>query len=363
METIREIRPETENGIVYRNPNSFFGYCGWPTVCIDEKGVLYVAASGFRAAHICPFGKTVLFKSFDCGKTWSVPMVVNDTYLDDRDAGIVPLGDDRLLLTWFSHPTEAYQNKYKKTITTAWTVSGSLIDQAYPTIPAEHSRGGSFLRLSGDGGMTWGDTIRVPVSTPHGPIRRRDGSLLYLGRVLYYTGSDGSVNDDLCAYESRDNGKTWERLGAIPVDPSWRIPCEPHVLELEDGRLLATFRIRSAEVVLTMLRTVSEDGGRTWSFPESLETNGAPPHLMRHSSGAIVLSFGRRTEPFGQRARISRDDGETWEAEYILRDDGPTLDLGYPSTVELPDGSLFTVYYQQLTGDKYCSLLWTRWRI
>ena len=30
-------------------------------------------------------------------------------------------------------------------------------------------------------------------------------------------------------------------------------------------------------------------------------------------------------------------------------------------TVELPDGSLLTVYYQIAAGDRFCSLHWTRW--
>ena len=60
---------------------------------------------------------------------------------------------------------------------------------------------------------------------------------------------------------------------------------------------------------------------------------------------------------------FSRDNGVTWDHDWIIRDDGPHEDLGYPSTVELADGSLFTVYYQSVTGDKKCSLLWSHWRL
>ena len=58
---------------------------------------------------------------------------------------------------------------------------------------------------------------------------------------------------------------------------------------------------------------------------------------------------------------LSYDEGESWEAGYVLRDDGPDGDLGYPAGVELPDGSLFTVYYQKVREGEPCSLLWTRW--
>ena len=56
----------------------------------------------------------------------------------------------------------------------------------------------------------------------------------------------------------------------------------------------------------------------------------------------------------GVRAMISTDDGYTFPDDTltILRDDGKRSsdggrggDLGYPLTVQLDDGSLFTIYY------------------
>jgi Neuraminidase (sialidase) len=88
-------RPKLTHGIVNRVTTSLFSYQGWPTVARDEKGVLYAVASSFRISHICPFGKTAMYKSFDGGKTWTPPIVINDTYVDDRDAGIVYLGNGK----------------------------------------------------------------------------------------------------------------------------------------------------------------------------------------------------------------------------------------------------------------------------
>jgi|GEM_PF-2200825 len=36
---------------------------------------------------------------------------------------------------------------------------------------------------------------------------------------------------------------------------------------------------------------------------------------------------------------------------------------GYPATVELGDGSLFSVYYQKAAANEHCSLLWSRWEL
>ncbi|MDP6113556.1 MAG: sialidase family protein, partial [Planctomycetota bacterium] len=104
------------------------------------------------------------------------------------------------------------------------------------------------------------------------------------------------------------------------------------------------------------------DGGKTWSEARHLRY-GSPPHLLRHSSGALVCVFGFRREPYGQRAMVSTDGGETWGPDIILRDDAPNWDLGYPASVEMPGGRIFTIYYQQRAQGQKCSLLWTSWEL
>ena len=92
------IKPKTQHGIVNRATDTVFGYQAWPTVMRDENGTLYVVASGCRAGHICPFGKTVMYKSYDGGAIWTSATVINDTRLDDRDAGILYMGNGRMLV-------------------------------------------------------------------------------------------------------------------------------------------------------------------------------------------------------------------------------------------------------------------------
>ena len=107
--------------------------------------------------------------------------------------------------------------------------------------------------------------------------------------------------------------------------------------------------------------------GTCWSpgsgtTAKPLGFHGSPPHLLRHSSGALILTYGYRQAPFGQRVAVSHDDGATWDHDWIIRDDGPDDDLGYPSTAELADGSLFTVCYQKAAPREKCLLLWSRWQ-
>ena len=104
------IRPQASHGIVNRITGSNFNYQGWPTVARDENGTLYAVASGFRAEHVCPFGKTVMYISKNNGNTWSSPIIINDTYMDDRDVGILYMGNGRMLITWFNHPAKFYED-------------------------------------------------------------------------------------------------------------------------------------------------------------------------------------------------------------------------------------------------------------
>ena len=92
---------------------------------------------------------------------------------------------------------------------------------------------------------------------------------------------------------------------------------------------------------------------------------GSPPHLLRHSSGAIVMVYSYRVKPYGQRARVSCDEGATWSEEIPLRTDGylPSIDLGYPASVELPGGEILTIYYQTLAPGDHPGIMYTKWKL
>ena len=77
--------PETEHGRVNNLKGTWFNYNGWPSVTMDDRGVLYCVASSMRLSHVDPCGKNCMYVSYDQGKTWPPPVIVNDSYFDDRD--------------------------------------------------------------------------------------------------------------------------------------------------------------------------------------------------------------------------------------------------------------------------------------
>ena len=371
---MKEIFPEVQRGIVNRVKGSSFAYQGWPTVARDENGTLYAVSSSFRISHICPFGKTAMYISRDDGKTWTPPIVINDTYMDDRDAGILYMGNGKMLVSWFTHSAHFYETYYRESIgerasdgERAATL-GMLDGYAY--LPEEERAGGSYVRMSDDYGVTWSEAVRVPVSAPHGPTMCRDGSLIYLGSVMYVDKINPDLNPrKIALYRSTDGGYTWNMESEIK-NPEWlgdAFFCEPHIIELPDGRLYGALRIEGIKP-FSIATVVSEDGGKTWGEITHTRISGSPPHLMLHSSGALICSYGRRESPMTERAMVSYDMGKTFSEVYVL-DQEPKLgysrggDLGYPATVELDDGSLFTVYYQKYNEKEKPSILYTRWRL
>lgn len=360
---------QAEHGVVCSRPGDRFGYFGWPSLARLADGTLVAGASGLRSEHVCPWGKTVLFFSKDDGRTWSEPRVVNDTPMDDRDCGLTSLGGQRLLVSWFTYDVRRvfltghhwWQERLTPDDIQTWR---RVLDTWTDAMVEQWS--GSWTRVSQDGGAAWSDFQRSPVSAPHGPIVLRDGGLLYFGKERNMPQAQWQEGRT-CAARSRDDGRTWNTLGAVPLAPgmsAWQLH-EPHVAELPSGKLVGLIRYHGATGTgFSLLQTESTDGGWTWTTAHEIGVVGSPPHLIRHSSGALLCSYGYRERPFGQRVIISRDEGNTWDADWILRDDGPSSDLGYPCSVELEDGTLMTVYYQQpCSANDKCALLYSRWKL
>jgi len=355
----------TKHGIVGRTTEGLFRYKAWPSVTRDKDGVLYAVCSGHRRAHVCPFGKNLMFTSHDGGETWSSPIIVNDTYFDDRDAGITAWGDSTLFLTWFSEDARDYRKRPWRCADIDSPLSLAM-QEFWKTVPEEEYMEGYWCRISHDNGQTWSEARRTPVTAPHGAIHLKDGRILYVGRHTTYDPAlaDGSIQ----AFTSSDEGKTWQHLSEVRFLEEWKGvpvigPCEPHCVELPNGDILVAIRAINGDSNdfqrITLVR--SKDGGKTWEDPQVLDNMiGSPPHFCLRTDGALVLSYGRRIEPFGEYIRISYDNGYTWTEDQMIRS-APDWDLGYPSSVELPDGNMLTVYYQKYEDDPFNSILYTKW--
>lgn len=336
-------------------------YFGWPSIVRLGDGRLAVGASGFRKRHVCPFGKCVLSFSEDEGATWSRPTPVIDTVLDDRDAGLCAFGEKGLMVTSFNN-TAFFQRKRKE----ADAEDLAYLDTVTPA--AEAAALGATFRLSFDGGKTWSELFKSPVTSPHGPCVLKDGSLIWVGRPF---SADDSVRDaeQLEAWRVHTDGRM-EFAGTIASvyrQGKKLLSCEPHALTLPDGSVLCHFRVQEQtghKNIFTLFETRSLDGGKSWSRPVQLlsDRGGAPAHLLRHSSGVILSVYGYRNEPFGIRVMLS-SNGTDWEKDFVLWQGGANWDVGYPATAELTDGSLYTVFYARVGQGQSARIYGLRWRM
>ena len=341
-------------------------YHGWPTLTRRKEGELLVVCSGGREAHVCPFGWVEMMRSKDDGKTWCWPRVLMDTAIDDRDAGVCETPQGSLLVTTFTSLDYIdYFRKAKPGSTgrfTDWTEEKMAAWRAAHerTSAAERERMlGTWMLRSSDGGVTWSAPYRVPVNSPHGPIPLSDGRVIYAGKRLWHEKRRIGVAD------SHDDGKTWRWLAEIPTrdGDDFTEYHELHIAEAANGHLIAQIRNHNKANQRETLQSESKDGGRTWSTPHPIGVWGLPSHLLRLREGRILMTYGYRREPFGNQARLSEDNGKMWSAPMVISDDGEAGDLGYPSTVELDDGSLVTVWYERMKGSPRAVLRQANWRL
>ncbi len=334
-------------------------YHGWPTLTRRRNGELLLVYSGGREAHVCPFGRVELMRSRDDGQTWSFPRVVMDGPIDDRDAGVVETANGSILITTFT--SLAYEPILEKAeLEGSWPAARLRQWQAaHDRVTAEQRQSalGVWMIRSTDGGTTFSGRYDSLVNSPHGPIQLSDGRLLYAGKELWR--ADNRVG--VC--QSTDDGKSWDWLAEIPTrdGDDHREYHELHATETDDGRLLVQIRNHNAMHARETLQSESVDGGQTWSTPHSIGVWGLPSHLLRLKDNRLLMTYGYRRQPYGNQARISDDAGKTWSDPMTISADGVGGDLGYPSTVQLDDGTLLTVWYERQDGSEKAVLRQSRW--
>lgn len=326
-------------------------YNGWPTLARRKNGELLVVCSGGRESHVCPFGRVELMQSHDNGKTWSFPRVLLDGAIDDRDAGVLETTQGSILVTTFTslayEPALKRAEKIKPGGQGAWDPERLAHWKGIHNRISEKQRQaelGRWMIRSTDGGVSWSARYDVPVNSPHGPVNLSDGRVLYAGKELWTDSARSGVSI------SSDDGQTWGSLIEIPTRPGDdnKNYHELHAIEASDGTLIAHIRNHNKKNAGETLQSESTDGGKTWSTAHSIGVWGLPSFLTRLKDGRLLMSYGHRRKPYGNQARLSADNGKSWSEPIIISGDGPGGDLGYPSTVQLDDGSLITVWYEKM---------------
>lgn len=286
------------------------GYEAFPDVCRLSDGRLmavFYAGYGHVAMpneQLPKGGRICACTSADEGHTWSPAEIVYDSPDDDRDPSIVQLKSGQLICNFFSLRKATAPGK-------PWTGLGT------------------WIVTSDDQGKTWSPPRQLfDAYYCSSPIRELSDGRLILG--LYQerpTTSAGAVG------VSVDGGKTWR---AVDIDNGGiRLDAETDVIERADGTLYAAQRPQ-------MCFAVSRDRGDTWSVSQPMGFPGHCPYFLRTRDNIILLAHRVPATSL----HYSLDECQTWSPNVLV--DG--VGGAYPSMVNLRDGSVLIVYYEEGAG-------------
>ncbi|HOK77860.1 MAG TPA: sialidase family protein [Verrucomicrobiota bacterium] len=289
-------------------------YQAFPDVCRLLNGdLLCVFYAGY--AHVSvpnvdfpKGGRICMVRSTDEGRTWSSPAVLLDSPVDDRDPHVAQVSDGTVMCTFFTYEPPNQDN------------------------PAAPTRCSTCLVTSRDGGQTWDSEARVlaPGWPSSAPVRELPNGLLILGvyREDGPTAYGGIIR-------STDKGRTWSNPIPIGKDSGVRLDAETDFVLLKDGILYAALRGDKTN----MHFATSLDLGLTWGPVRDIGFRGHCPHFTRLATGEILLSHRLPNTAL----HISRDEARTWLGPYEI---DSTIGA-YPSTVQLKDGTVLIVYYEE----------------
>ncbi|MDT7041839.1 exo-alpha-sialidase [Candidatus Nitronereus thalassa] len=327
-----DLKRNRQHVVIAQNPNRHLAF---PDVCQLISGeILVVYREG--AEHVDASGRLMMCRSVTPGntETFSAPKVICDTDWDDRDPSIVQLSNGIVLVNFFR--MNVSQNKL------CLTIVKSL-----------------------DGGETWEAPQDINVSGFSNGLATTDAVLeLPSGELLMplYGCSDQGANGSYLL-RSQDGGHSWPVIGPLAVSGN-PIFEEPALMRLQDGRLLSFLRTDHKGRGY-VYQTISEDEGVTWNVPERLPLWGYPADLLMLSRGGVLATYGYRQLPAGIRCCRSQS-GLSWSIfdEQVLRADGhDDGELGYPSSIELSNGEILTVYYFSDRGGGAPYIAGTRYQL
>jgi hypothetical protein len=322
--------------VVHQRPGHF---AGWPAnngIWIWQDEILV----GFTLGHYKVTGKThaidrdrpvraVLARSLDGGETWNLEDP--EHFVGDGGTPVRSPGD-----VDFTNPNLTIR------------VGGP---------PPFHQEGSTFFS-SRDRGKTWQGPFLFSGLEKFETTSRTD----YLidgsrGAFLFMSAKQSGIRagdhqDRAFVARTHDGGKTFAFLSWITREPDTARSVMPSSVRLSKDEIVTALRRRrdGSDGSRNWIDLyASTDNGATWEFRSKVadtgQGNGNPPAMVRMRDARIVVTYGYRSEPYGMRARISRDSGKTWDREIVLREDGATADLGYSRSVQRGDGKVVTIYY------------------
>jgi hypothetical protein len=275
-----------------------------------------------------------LARSLDGGETWTIEYPAERGDLVARGPAL--------------HGTETPDLKLPEPLDCPGGIDFTHPDFAM-TIRMTNIDGGiSLFSCTYDRGRDWEGPFKLPLFDTPGVAARTD--YIVEGKhaaLIFLTAAKANKREGrpFCA-RTTDGGATWKFVAFIGPEPEG-YSIMPSTARLASGELITTVRcrLRNHSWIETWR---SSDDGATWAqLKNAVEDTGEgnPPAMILLKDGRLCLTYGVRANPFRICAKLSEDGARTWTPELTLRDDGTDRDVGYPRTLQRPDGKVVTTYY------------------
>ncbi|KAI1805085.1 glycoside hydrolase family 93 protein [Daldinia bambusicola] len=175
---------------------------------------------------------------------------------------------------------------------------------------------GTIAQSSGD--LDNGFLLQLPSGTILAAFRNHDKNAD--GALTYFR---------ITVCKSDDGGRTWAFLAQAAENPAdasgfnglW----EPFLRIGKDGGIQLTYSGELSQNNQETFRTISHDGGATWSPPQNLNLHGSVDGFRDGMQGiaavgdALVIVFEVKDGPnFYVATMLSHDDGNTWGSRNII---------------------------------------------
>jgi hypothetical protein len=318
-------------------------YEGFPGVCRlknDDLLVVFYAGRdhmGWPHPDLPKHGRICFMRSTDNARTWSKSKTLIDGPTGERDPSVSQMSDGIVICSYYE--TTWYERGRVCEVRTLRSFDDGRTWETRPAdVPAPWYSERQKLEVIARAGLP-----ARSASNEH-PIREEFKAINATTRpvrelsdgtwILPIYGQYGDQPYRSALARSTDRGKSWGDVSMISEEHHH---CEPDVIELPDGRLFGMLRP-------CMCQMISRDKGRTWTRPIQLLRGEAPSLLLTSDN---VLLCGHRERP-GVRTGVilSNDFGETWSPPRMIDFAGGA----YPSFVELDDGRVLCIHYQEGAG-------------
>lgn len=339
--------------VIYRKDGI---YACFPSLSRSDDGTLWASfGTRVRRSHIDGTGGSARYVSKDGGNTWQPakgrPPVNPNFRCKDGSLAYARAH------AWRQVPESRREEFAKQDI---------VVRKVRPGVVAYLQ--GAYARRSTDGGKTW-QTQQITLPPHNSLMCFNQSEMLGMKCGVLMTAPYGKLKADKLGkafcLRSEDCGKTWT-FGPLAGDPASKARLnETALVENDRGEVIAMTR-SEPPAGGHLFHTISKDEGKTWSTLRRTKIWGYPANLLQLSDGRILCMYGYRRGLQGVRAVLSNDGGHTWDVDglIVIRDDhiGAGGDLGYPISVELSPGKIFTIYYITL-DDGVTHIAGTHWQV